>query len=269
MKFDMHCHTREGSLDAKVSIFDYIQLLIDRGFDGMLVTDHNSYAGYEYYKHVADRINLKHSFVVLKGIEYDTSDGGHILVILPDNINCPLLEKRGMKTAQLVNLVHQKGGILGPAHPYGNGFFAHMHTKAAHMSFKNDANLDHFDFIETFNSCMHPISNEKSRLLARRYQKIAFAGSDSHRVSAVGSAYTIFKDEIRCNNDLIRSVKLNHPTITSRVPIPGVFHEQIWPLKHILIWGYYFYNKLGALRHLPLHKKHSRYIALSRSRIIK
>ena len=44
----MHCHTKEGSLDGKVSIGDYIAILQKRGFDGMVVTDHNSYNGYRY-----------------------------------------------------------------------------------------------------------------------------------------------------------------------------------------------------------------------------
>lgn len=264
MKFDLHCHTKEGSLDAKVSIVDYINKLIEVGFDGMLVTDHNSYKGYEYYKSIAASLRLPRPFVVLKGIEYDTSDGGHILVILPDHIHSPLLEKRGMKTAQLIELVHRLGGILGPAHPYGNGFFAHMHTKAARASLKLKKELYPFDFVETFNSCMHPLSNEKARLLAIKYRLPSFAGSDAHRMDAIGTAFTDFEENIRCNNDLIRAVKEKHVIIASREPIPGVFHNQHWPLKQILIWGYYFYNKFGVLRHFPLHRKRSRYISTTR-----
>ena len=45
MKIDMHCHTSEGSIDSKVGIRRWIQLLQERGFDGMLVTDHDSYSG--------------------------------------------------------------------------------------------------------------------------------------------------------------------------------------------------------------------------------
>ena len=41
VRFDMHCHTAEGSPDAKVKILDYIDLLKQRGFHGMLVTDHD------------------------------------------------------------------------------------------------------------------------------------------------------------------------------------------------------------------------------------
>lgn len=49
VRFDMHCHTAEGSPDAKVKILDYIDLLKQRGFHGMLVTDHDSYSGYKAY----------------------------------------------------------------------------------------------------------------------------------------------------------------------------------------------------------------------------
>ena len=51
VKFDMHCHTAEGSVDAKISIDDYINILRKKGFGGMLVTDHDSYGGYELYFH--------------------------------------------------------------------------------------------------------------------------------------------------------------------------------------------------------------------------
>ena len=38
MKIDMHCHTKEGSIDGKVPIEEYIRLLKNQGFGGMLVT---------------------------------------------------------------------------------------------------------------------------------------------------------------------------------------------------------------------------------------
>ena len=48
----MHCHTAEGSIDARVGIVDYVTELINKGVDGMLVTDHNSYRGYEYWQRI-------------------------------------------------------------------------------------------------------------------------------------------------------------------------------------------------------------------------
>ena len=50
MKLDMHCHTKEGSLDGKVPLEQYIELLKSQGFQGMLITDHDSYKGYRHWK---------------------------------------------------------------------------------------------------------------------------------------------------------------------------------------------------------------------------
>ena len=80
MKLDMHCHVREGSVDSRVSLDEYITTLKEKGFDGMLITDHDTYHGYRHWKyHMKGKVH--EDFVVLKGIEYDTLDAGHIICI--------------------------------------------------------------------------------------------------------------------------------------------------------------------------------------------
>ena len=124
MKIDMHCHTKEGSLDGKVPISEYINILKSQGYGGMLVTDHDSYDGYRYWKHNIK--NVDKDFVVFKGIEYDTLDAGHIIVIMPENLKLRLMELRGMPVQLLIPIVHNYGGILGPAHPFGEKFMSFM-----------------------------------------------------------------------------------------------------------------------------------------------
>ena len=93
MKLDMHCHVKEGSIDSKVSLDDYITKLKENGFDGMLITDHDTYKGYRYWKyHMKGKAH--EDFVVLKGMEYDTCDAGHILCIMPEGVKMRLLEDR-------------------------------------------------------------------------------------------------------------------------------------------------------------------------------
>ena len=95
MKIDMHCHVKEGSVDSRVSVEEYITILKEKGFQGMVITDHNTYNGYRYWKeHIKGKRHT--DFVVLKGIEYDTRDAGHILVIMPEGVKMKLLELRGM-----------------------------------------------------------------------------------------------------------------------------------------------------------------------------
>ena len=93
MKLDMHCHTKEGSPDGKLALLENIALLKEKGYQGMLITDHNSYKAYRYYKKLADKPD---DFVVLKGIEYDTIDAGHMIIIMPTGAKLPILELGGL-----------------------------------------------------------------------------------------------------------------------------------------------------------------------------
>lgn len=264
MKFDMHCHTKEGSIDAKVGVQAYVDRLISKGFDGMLVTDHNSYNGYRKWENMEKTSERKRPFVVLKGIEYDTSDGGHMLAILPDGVSCRLLEIRGLSIAKLEQLVHHLGGILGPAHPYGTGFFALMNNRwvKAHKEI-----IDKFDFIESFNSCTHFLSNKKAEILAEAYHKPRFGGSDAHKLPLIGTACTVFDRTICCNNDLIRAMKENAKIMAGSTgdKIPSVEENLI--LKQLGIVGYWIYNKLGAFLCFAKREKELRIWELNENKI--
>ena len=113
MRFDFHCHTKEGSLDGKIAVAEYIEILKNKGFQGMLVTDHDSYNGYRKYRDTIKK-DLK-DFVVLKGIEYDTIDAGHILVIMPENTKLLILECRGLPVRLLQDIssknTHREHGL--------------------------------------------------------------------------------------------------------------------------------------------------------------
>ena len=202
MKIDMHCHTKEGSIDGKVSIEEYIRMLRNQGFGGMLVTDHDSYGGFRYWKK-----NIKGQkytdFVVLKGIEYDTLDAGHIIVIMPESIKLRLLELRGIPIQMLIPIVHNYGGILGPAHPCGEKYMSFMNAKAYK---RNPDILKEFDFIETFNACESMEVNERAAKLAEKYNLTGTGGSDAHRADCVGKAYTEVPDTVASESDLITEI---------------------------------------------------------------
>lgn len=252
MKFDMHCHTKEGSLDGKIPIQDYISLLQKNGIDGMLVSDHNSYGGYRYWKN--HRSQMPQDFVVLKGIEYDTIDAGHILVILPTGTKVPLLELRGMPVNLLIDIVHRHGGILGPAHPCGERFLSLTNNRRFR---KQKSVLERFDFIETFNSCEPAQSNEGAQLLAQAYDKPGFGGSDSHRPDCVGTAYTCFHADIRSENDLISYIRSGGTTSAGGCYYHGTTREKIGVMNKLLVFSFWFYNKGGGLL-----RRHKRKIAL-------
>ena len=258
MKLDMHCHTHEGSVDSKVGVEEYIRILKEKGYDGMLITDHDTYNGYRYWKEHLKGKKYK-DFVVLKGIEYDTNNAGHMLVVMPENVKLRILEMRGMPLPMLLFVVHAFGGIVGPAHPFGQRSSSAMFFKK--IKSKPEI-LQQVDFIEGFNTCEREESNRLASALASKLGKPCTGGSDAHNEAYVGMAYTLFDREITCNNDLIAAIREGQivqwggqvRSHTRKAEMKDAFYS---------VWGFKVYNRgLGFLfapyRKYRMHKlKHA------------
>ncbi|MEG0292078.1 MAG: PHP domain-containing protein [Anaerovoracaceae bacterium] len=203
MKFDLHCHTKGGSIDSKVTLETYIRLLKAQGFDGMLISDHTTYKGCKVWDEIKDQEEFK-DFTVLKGVEYDTIDAGHFLVVLPDDVILKVLHIRGLTLRMLIKIVHHYGGVLGPAHPFGVKSSSAMFLRAVK---KNPDLIKEFDFIETFNTCETKESNVKAAHMANKCGLPGIGGSDAHKEEYVGMAYTEIDSNIKCNNDFINAIK--------------------------------------------------------------
>lgn len=253
MKFDMHCHTKEGSLDGKVPIEEFILNLKKKGFGGMLVSDHNSYKGYRAWKReLKDR--KYRDFVVLKGIEYDTIDAGHILVIMPENIKLTILELRGLPVQFLIEIVHRHGGILGPAHPCGEKYLSILNTRKHRNQL---AVMDKFDFLEGFNACETRESNSRAREIADQFGLPAFGGSDAHKPDCVGLGFTEFAGQVSCESDLIALVRKQGSDACS---CGGEYYahttkERIGKANDLLVQSFWFYNRLGSLWNFRKRRK--------------
>lgn len=254
MKLDMHCHTKEGSLDGKLPLEDAINLLLEKGYQGMLITDHNSYQGYRNYKRHQQEIQqrLPQDFVVLKGIEYDTIDAGHIIVIMPTGVKLPLLELRGLPVNLLIDIVHHFGGILGPAHPCGEKYLSLLHTKKGK---KYQDFISRFDFIETFNACESPASNQAAADLAARFHKPGIGGSDFHREDCAGMGYTLIEAHIKNETDFIQAVTAGVPITSGGDYYLHTTKQKIGRMNNLLIYSFWVYNKVSALHRRRRRKK--------------
>lgn len=216
----------------------------------MLITDHNSYDAYRYYKHHQSD-DIFRDFVVLKGIEYDTIDAGHILVIMPESVKLPLLELRGLPVNVLIDLVHRYGGILGPAHPCGEKYMSLTNTRRYR---KSPTILDKFDFMETYNACEAPESNRKAAALAKEHSLPCFGGSDAHKADCAGLACTEIATAIGCESDLIAAVKSDAPIFASGTYYRGTTKERIGKMNDLLVYSFWIYNKFAGL--LRSYKRH-------------
>lgn len=258
MRFDMHCHTKAGSIDSKLPIERYIQILQDHDFDGMLVTDHDSYRGYKYWSENRDK--MPEDFVVLEGVEYDTKDAGHFIVIMPDDVHLRILQIRGMKLETLIQVVHHFNGILGPAHPFGARSSSAMFFKYMR---RNPDIMKSFDFFEGFNTCETPHANEAAQELAEKYGKPCTGGSDSHKKDYVGMAFTEFDRDIKCNNDLIKCIKEGGISAFGGT-------ERVFLRKHkkrnsfFATYGFRTYNRSLGLIYSPYRSRKISKLALHR-----
>lgn len=266
MKYDLHCHTKEGSLDARLGLVAFALMLRQRGYAGMLITDHDSYRGYQYYVDMKKYNKLPRSlekFVILKGVEYDTRDAGHVLIVLPDGVDCPLLEKKGLKLDRLSKIVHKLGGIMGAAHPYGNGYIGITNTR---LYKKNPKVMECFDFIEAYNSTLNKEKNAMAYALAQQLGKPMTAGSDAHSVLRVGTAYTDFETPILCNNDLIRYIKKGGSTKPVGLFHPGLLKKKNPVIRKLGIVGYWVYNKTGMIYRTRARNQHLKELVQSRKK---
>lgn len=243
----MHCHTKEGSFDSKVSLSEYIRKYRILGYDGFMIADHNTWRACKKWSYLRDLPEYA-DFTVICGIEYDTKDAGHVLVVLPDGVYPSLLKVRGMRCKKLIRLVHTLGGIIGLAHPFG------VRSSSA-MGFKlmDRHLLEEIDFIEVFNTCEAHDSNYLAGELAVKYHLPGTAGTDAHNAQYLGMAYTEIDADIRNNHDFIEAVKNG-----AIVSAGGVEREDTRKSKAKDHWagviGYKIYNRgLGKLK-MPRRK---------------
>ncbi len=241
MKLDMHCHTKEGSPDGKVELLENISILKQKGYQGMLIADHNSYKAYRYYKKLKKKPD---DFVVLKGIEYDTLNAGHMLVIMPTGVNLPILELRGLPLLLLIEIVHFHGGILGPAHPYGERFLSVCSTMRNKL---NSVIYRKFDFVEGYNACEDADSNMRAMALAKKYDLPCFGGSDSHKEDCAGFGYTILQEDIANETELINYIRAKKATIIGGRHYMHTTKAKLGKANNILVYSFWLYNKFLAL----------------------
>ncbi len=243
MKIDMHCHVKEGSPDSKISIDEYITILKANGFGGMLVTDHDTYNGYRHWKNTIQ--GKKHEdFVVLKGIEYDTCDAGHILVIMPQGVKMRLLELRGLPVSVLIDFVHKNGGVLGPAHPCGEAYMSFANTK---RYFKNPEIMKRFDFVEVFNACEPMESNENAAKLAFKYGKPGIGGSDAHNAHSCSMGYTELPEPVTCETELIELIRKKAKIQAGGMLYNKTLKDKLGKASKILVYSFWIYNHTGEL----------------------
>lgn len=207
--YEMHCHTSPTSGGGE-DIEGHIDTLIEKGFSGMVVTNH-FYNGdnrvdrslewdkfVEPYREDYERgRNYAESrdFDLLFGLEEHIGGGKEILIygITPDAIlRHP--EMRSGDVGTILNAIHSEDGLVFHAHPY-----------RARVYIPDPGPIPEtatLDGIEIYNAANKPEENQLAFELARKLGMKGIGGSDGHSHASMGRAGIISPKRIRSEREL-------------------------------------------------------------------
>ena len=213
--YELHAHTNAASLCSLVEPEEYIKFYIDKGFSGMVVTDHFYHGNTAinrrlpwdvfvdefckgYYR--AKREGDKHGFTVLFGFEQkfaDATDEYIVLGISPEWLKAHP-EIRDMERVEFFKYIQAAGGFIIQAHPF----------RVRYYISKINLSLDYVDAIEVLNMGDTEIQTRQAYEYAKNLGLPMTAGTDCHSienrdmVGGVGLEREIFTVE-----ELIEEIK--------------------------------------------------------------
>ena len=216
--YETHLHTCQASACGKVNGEDYIKYMMDKGFAGMIVTDHffngntcvpedlpwnervDIYAsGYERALKAAEGKD----FTVMFGIEVNFFKDEYLLYgvdkqWLLDN-ECIMY----MTRIELHEAVNKAGGIMIQAHPY---------RERDYLSDIKLAPAAAIDGVEIYNAANKPNMNALGYEFALPLGLPMTAGSDIHFYNDNDMGGMLFEKKIGSIKDFVSAVRANEGT---------------------------------------------------------
>lgn len=206
-KYELHCHTGCVSRCGRVEPEEIVKLYKEKGYSGIVVTDHYSPMtfdrNWEPQKHIDFYLSgyrrMKAAsgddFTVLLGMElrhYFTANDYLIYGIDEDFLfgagNLMKIWEKGV-----FKLCRERGYIVYQAHPFRIGM--------------RRCNPDYIDGVEIFNGKTEKKLNDKAYEWAKENNKLMISGSDFHTVNNLAKGGIITDKPIKSNADLLEVLK--------------------------------------------------------------
>jgi len=187
MKIDIHTHSSYS--DGANTPGEMVRYAKKIGLDGIAITDHNVIDG----AIKALRYNSE-DFTVIPGIEVSSKEG-HIL-----GLGITELIERTIPAEEVVERIHELGGIAIAAHPYDR-----FRSSVGDLIYKID-----FDAIEVINGRTLLTTRDMTKI-AKNIKLPKVGGSDAHSLDELGSV------SIVVDNDPIESILKGNVEIVADV----------------------------------------------------
>ena len=186
-RYETHCHSAQCSLCAQSSAQALVYAYHKAGYAGLVLTDHFIHGNTavprdlpwdermrRYYEAFLDAKAVAEplDFDVIFGIEHAYGHGKEVLIygveldFLLVNPDIPRLS-----LDELVERVHQAGGIVIQAHPYRSRWYVDMTV---------EPRMDIVDGFEIHNACNDPGEDARTLPLLARKDYILTSGGDIH-----------------------------------------------------------------------------------------
>ncbi len=234
-KADLHIHSAAGDgMASPAQILEYVEQHTD--LDLIAITDHDMIEGALEAREIVTRGNWRVQFIV--GCEITTLEG-HILAY---DIERPIRMLQPL--ARTLQLIHEQGGLAVVPHPM-SWLTRSLGRRGIMRVVARRGGGVHFDGIEVINpSFAGRIVYRKILELNEQLRLSETAGSDSHTLDTIGSAYTQFDGHTA--NDFRHSLKAG--TTVAKGEFWGAFEHQ----RLVRIMGQQLYKAWVAVpsRHI-------------------
>lgn len=206
MTIDLHVHTSRGSADSNIDPFALIDQARNIGLNGLCITEHNNV----WTDRRLDCYARKRRVLLFRGMEV-TTEFGHVGVF---GLRCYVAGIFSVR--KLRRVTDEMGGFLIANHPFR--YRLDLNSRFLSQSLPLDQTdpalaaqaIELFKYVDAIEAVNGACSKDENRFAAEAAKALGYkvvGGSDSHRITTLGSAATIFERNVLTSRALLNELK--------------------------------------------------------------
>lgn len=200
--FDIHIHTRRYSGCSFIDYEDIVGQAVAARLDGIAITEHGMRWPDEEFGRLR-RMAACRGIVFINGQEIKTfdsanrSEGEFLIFGLRRSLT------QACSASELIQTVHEEGGIVIAAHPYKLSRNGKSHYYGAgDLVYKLK-----LDGIELCHPDHNDLAMKKVKKAMDELKIPGTGGSDAHKILNIGSYVTVFENPVLSEEDFLREIR--------------------------------------------------------------
>ena len=204
MLIDMHLHTSPKSPCSNMAPEDAINVAIDIGLDGIVITEHNLSWPEEELNQLRKKFK---DILILNGIEITTIEGD----LLVYNYFSNKIEDlpRAQKVREMIG--NDKTRFMAIAHPFREFLVVGIGSLGIDMEeILSRPIFNIVDGVEILNGQVSKQANRLAKTVCKKKNLQPVGGSDAHELAQIGLCVTEFENDIKNELDLVNELFNNN-----------------------------------------------------------